>query len=150
MNRSLVLALVLACGGSEPPRETVVTLPARAAPSPVATLSIALPQTGHAPHAGWRPPAPIDPPDVAAARRHFASGVDAYDVADYARALKEFETAYAYSPRDALLYNIGTVLERLGRRDDAIAAYRRYLKTLADPARAAVVRTKIDALRKRP
>lgn len=45
---------------------------------------------------------------------------------DYAAALSSFEAAYARTPDYRLHINIGRSLHRLGRHDDAVAAFQRY------------------------
>src|SRR3954470_12437586 len=61
------------------------------------------------------------------ARRHFESGAAYLQQSDYADALHEFQSAYNLSKRAALLINIATVFERMGKLDEAVDALTRYL-----------------------
>jgi tetratricopeptide (TPR) repeat protein len=142
--------VVAACGASAPSPSSSVELP-RQLPSPVASVSIALPQKYDPPPAlsehAWKPPTPKDPPDVGQARQYFMHGVKAYDAGAFAQAEMDFETAYSYSPHDAVLLNIATALEHIGHTPEALDVYERYANT--HPANESVIRKKIEALRKR-
>jgi tetratricopeptide (TPR) repeat protein len=153
----VVLVVMLSCAGAPPPKQEAViaaptcpegsawngelcqrtapTSPPPPEPSSTATIPI-----------GWNPPAPR-PEDVPAARQHFALGTKLYSVGDFAGALTEFETAYAYKWVAAVLFNIGVTLEQLGRNDEALDVYQRFLAT--NPPQASDVQRKIDALRQK-
>jgi hypothetical protein len=149
MKRVALVLSIAACASHEAPQATVVELPTASA-SPVATLSIALPQKFDAPphrsaHA-WMPPTPRQPPDVIQARECFKRGVQQYDAGNYAQSVIEFETAYSYSPHEAVLYNIAAAHEHSGRKPEALDVYGRFADT--HPPNEAQVREKIEALRK--
>ncbi|MBX3271642.1 MAG: tetratricopeptide repeat protein [Sandaracinaceae bacterium] len=62
------------------------------------------------------------------ARALFEAGRVAFDAREYERALRYFTEAYELSRRPRLQYNIGVTAERLGRLEEALAAYERYLR----------------------
>ncbi len=62
-----------------------------------------------------------------AARLTFLSARDAFAKGDYELALSRFKQAYELSPRPALLFNIGTTLDRLRRDEEALATFEKYL-----------------------
>lgn len=95
----------------------------------------------------WARPTPLSPPDVALARRRFQRGVELYAAGDYEAALAELDGAYAASAAPAVLYNIGSCLERLGRLDEAIDAFEAYLAEAPSPRDE--VRGRIDELRRK-
>lgn len=59
---------------------------------------------------------------------HFQAGSSYYKQGRYTDAIREFREAYDLSKKPALLYNIAQALERLGRTQDAVSYYERYLK----------------------
>jgi tetratricopeptide (TPR) repeat protein len=77
--------------------------------------------------------APAPPPDAPAARSDERAFIDssaaaavAYDTGDYGAALSRFEDAVRRNPRDAeSLSNLGQVLVRLGRAEDALPYFER-------------------------
>jgi tetratricopeptide (TPR) repeat protein len=83
---------------------------------------------------------------VEIAQRHFERGRDAYTAGDYVRALGEFRAARQAKPLPALDYNMGRCYERLGRIDEAVAAYQRYVTSTPRPADAAEVQRLVGAL----
>ncbi len=54
---------------------------------------------------------------------------EAFDRGDYAAALEALERAYATEPDPRFLFAEGSTLQRLGRHQDAIEAYERFLAT---------------------
>lgn len=94
----------------------------------------------------WVPPAPR-PEDITAARQAFSRGAQLYSASKFAEALDEFETAYSYKAADPVLYNIGMTLEQMGRIDEAIDVFERFVAT--NPSRKAEVQQRIDALKKK-
>jgi len=96
----------------------------------------------------WQPPTFLQPPDVALARKRFAQGVSFYDKGSYAEALAELEGAYAASPVAPVLYNIGACLEQLGRLDEALDVFERYVEATPKSARTDEARTRIERIRK--
>jgi tetratricopeptide (TPR) repeat protein len=89
-----------------------------------APMSLAQPSSDEAPPAGGH--------DDQAARWLFNSARDAFEAGDYEAALDRFEQSFQLSNRPALLYNIGTTLDRLRRDADALAAFERYLELVPD------------------
>jgi tetratricopeptide (TPR) repeat protein len=85
--------------------------------------------------------------DDAAAREHFVLGRAAYRGADYDAALVHFTQAYELSGRSQLLYNVGISADRLGRNEEALEAFEKYLEDTADPSREQEVRERIAFLR---
>ena len=88
---------------------------------------------------------------LADARQHFTQGMRLYAAGDFAGALGELESAYAISPTSAVLYNIATCLESLGRLDEALDVFDRFIAE-ANPqasmasnakARAAALRARL-------
>lgn len=83
------------------------------------------------------------------ARLHFESGRSYFDEGAYERALQEFERAYQLSPRTAMLFNLGTTYERLGRLTDAADAFERYLNETPDFPNRDTLTRRIENLRRR-
>jgi|GEM_PF-5456514 len=90
----------------------------------------------------WGEPARAQAPDnaaaITAAQRHFDDGVAAYQNEDYARALEEFDKAYAQIPAAIFLYNAARVAEKLEQFEESLK--------LAELAQAEVERPLPDAL----
>lgn len=84
-----------------------------------------------------------------AARQRFMHATQLFSSGDYGGALKEFEEAYAYKQASAVLYNIGVTLEKLGREDEALDVYQRYLATTPPQTRVTEVQQRIDALKRK-
>ena len=75
-------------------------------------------------------PGPEDPPPDAAmveAGERFDRGVRYYDDGDFGAALAEFLRAYELTGNWVVLYNLGQVSQRMGRRADALRYFERYL-----------------------
>jgi serine/threonine-protein kinase len=77
--------------------------------------------------------------DLAQARAHFRAGESAFKIADYERAIKEYQAAYDLAPRPLLLFNIGSAYRRRAEstgaiedKKQAVAAYQRYLEADAN------------------
>ena len=66
--------------------------------------------------------------DVAAAREHYRKAALLYDTARYAEAAREFTLALEAKDDAALLYNIGQAHRMAGNPQEAVAAYRGYLR----------------------
>jgi tetratricopeptide (TPR) repeat protein len=67
-------------------------------------------------------------PDVEAqARAHFRAATTAHERGDYARAIDEYQAAYALLPLPELLFNLGQVTRLHGDIAAAADYYRRYL-----------------------
>ena len=61
------------------------------------------------------------------AKAHFKKGTQLYNVQLYEDAVKEFREAYLKYPSPVFLFNIGQALRLAGQREQAVAAYERYL-----------------------
>jgi tetratricopeptide (TPR) repeat protein len=90
-----------------------------------------------------------DDEDREVARAHFLAGQGYYVQARYTEALHEFEEAYRLSRRPALLFNVGVCQEKLGRVDDAIASFSRFLVEDPNASDRASVEARIVDLRAR-
>lgn len=83
------------------------------------------------------------------ARRHFESGAAYLDQSDYDDALREFQSAYNLSKRPALLLNIATVYERMGKLQGAIDSLTKYLADNSQTSERTTIETRIANLKKR-
>jgi hypothetical protein len=92
---------------------------------------------------------PAVDPDTEVARRHFATGSEAYERGDYTLALREFEHARLAKPLPAFDYNIARCHDRLEHYPDAIAAYQRFADATTDPKERGEVVARIEVLRAR-
>ena len=72
-----------------------------------------------------------------AGRREFE-----FENGDLQRSLEHFERSYRLSHRPEILFNIGTVLDRLRHDAQALAAYRGYLLELPDASSRRFVRSR--------
>ncbi len=70
--------------------------------------------------------------DARAVQRLFREGSAAFDAHDDAVALSRFQEAYRLSEQPGLLVNIGRVLARMGRHDEALETLRRFLELSPD------------------
>jgi len=64
-----------------------------------------------------------DEKSAVAAKKEFSAGEKAFDKSDFVEALDHFKKAYELAPRDAVHFNIGVCLEKLGRYKEALAEY---------------------------
>lgn len=73
------------------------------------------------------------------AQKHIQKATEAHQAGKYDVALTELQAAYALDPQPDLLYAIGQVDVKLGKCDDAIASYEKFLATNppAEPSAAA-------------
>ena len=86
----------------------------------------------------------------AAAREHYARGVELATQHDYQRALQEFLEAHRLTSHFAVLYNVGQAYIALERPVEAVAALERYLrdgKDQLDPNRSEQVEAQVAALK---
>ena len=81
------------------------------------------------------------------ARVHFEAGRVAFSRGRYESALGSFQEAYELSQRPALLYNIGTTLDRLRRDQEAIEAFEQFLTLSPDSDLAPEVQERVRILR---
>jgi tetratricopeptide (TPR) repeat protein len=79
------------------------------------------------------------PKEKAEAQKHIEKATNAHQGGKYDVALTELQAAYALDPQPDLLYAIGQVHVKLGKCDDAIVSYEKFLATNppAEPAAAA-------------
>jgi len=63
-------------------------------------------------------------------RDWYQAGVRQYQMKQYEQALDAFENAYLLHPDPVLLFDIAQSNRRLGRLDEALSAYKGYLKQL--------------------
>ena len=91
-------------------------------------------------------PAPSTNEDEAA-RLLFMSAREAFAAGDYERALSGFQQAYDLSQRPALLYNIGTALDRLRRDQEALAIFEQFLREDPETPNRAEIEARVRQLR---
>ncbi len=84
--------------------------------------------------------------DDQAARLLYERGAEAYQAGEYRTALERFQQAYDLSHRAALLYNIGSALDRLRQDREALAAFRQFLAEVPDHPRRGEVEARVRAL----
>jgi tetratricopeptide (TPR) repeat protein len=86
--------------------------------------------------------------DTSIAREHFDRGTKEYDLGHYAEAVKEYEQAYRAKPHPELLFNVGQAFRGLGDADNAIRAFKSYLRRLPDAPNRSQVEERIAELQK--
>lgn len=92
---------------------------------------------------------PKKTPNQVKAEHHYKRARELYQLGRYREAIAQLEAALKLDPSGAeLLYNLGLIHEKLGDVDEAIDAYRRYLKVLGPSGDEEEVR-KIRAAMKR-
>lgn len=96
--------------------------------------------------------AAASPSDKEQAKALFDAGMQAYQRADYASALRTFSAAYATFPSSKLLFNVGQAALNLGRNGEAADAFARFLESEAatadaDDKRVAFARKALHELR---
>jgi tetratricopeptide (TPR) repeat protein len=84
--------------------------------------------------------------DVSAAREHFRRGTVLYDLRRYHEAAKEYEKAFEAKDDPALLFNIAQAYRFAGEYDDAIGAFRSYLRRLPQAPNRAEVEQRLAEL----
>lgn len=75
-------------------------------------------------------------------RGHYDEARQAYKDKRYEEALKEYRAAYERRQAPWLLINVGRTLQRLGRLDESLDYYQRYLR--ADPNPKPEVKTRVE------
>ena len=94
--------------------------------------------------------APVDAQtDDERARAHFLAGSSYFDQGRYEDAIREFELGYQLSGRTALLLNVATSLERLGRFTEAADKLDEYLASEPDTDSRATLTARATHLRAR-
>src|SRR4051794_596908 len=85
----------------------------------------------------------------AGAKSSFEAGRSSLEWGRFEDALRFFERAYDLSGRSEMLYNIGTVLDRLRRDADAARYFERYLDVQPDARNRPAVEARLEVLRVR-
>jgi tetratricopeptide (TPR) repeat protein len=80
------------------------------------------------------------------ARQLFQEARQRYQMHDYEGARQRFEAARAIKPMPEFDYNVGFCWDKLGRGDEALREYHKYLDAMPDAPNAAVVRARIAVL----
>jgi len=80
---------------------------------------------------------------VSAARDHFRRGTTLYDLGRYHDAAKEYEAAFESKDDPALLFNIAQSYRLAHEYNEAMRAYRSFLRRVPDAPNAAQVRERI-------
>ncbi len=81
-----------------------------------------------------------------AAKKHYAKGDKLFALGKFDQALVEFEAAYEAKPLPKLLFNIGQAHRNLDHYDQAIFAFRKYLREVPDADNREAVEKLIDDL----
>lgn len=84
--------------------------------------------------------------DVRTSKRHYKKGMTAYNLRHFDAAIVEFERAYALNPEPVLLYNIAQSHRQMGRPEQALFFYRRYLEGAPAAANRADVERRVREL----
>jgi tetratricopeptide (TPR) repeat protein len=82
------------------------------------------------------------------AKEHYEKATRLYDVGKYGEAIAEYEQSYLLIGDAALLFNIGQAYRLWDRPDEAIRAYKNYLRQRPDAPNRADVERKIADLEK--
>jgi len=86
------------------------------------------------------------PPNVQEASKHFQKAQDAYHAGNYGDAYKELKQAQELDPTaKELVYNLGTVAEKLSKYDDALRWFHKYEEMDIDERE----RTRVEAVIRR-
>ncbi|HEY5947192.1 MAG TPA: hypothetical protein VIV40_16930 [Kofleriaceae bacterium] len=82
------------------------------------------------------------------AQKHITKATEAHQAGKYDVALTELQAAYALDPQPDLLYAIGQVHVKLGKCEDAIGSYEKFLATKPPAEPAAAAREAIENCKK--
>jgi tetratricopeptide (TPR) repeat protein len=88
------------------------------------------------------------PKDKDKAKQHIQKATDAHQAGKYDVALTELQAAYELDPQPDLLYAIGQVHVKLGRCDEAIVSYEKFLATKPPKEPASAAQEAIDNCKK--
>ncbi|MEM9071573.1 MAG: tetratricopeptide repeat protein [Myxococcota bacterium] len=80
------------------------------------------------------------------ARSLYEAGTVAFSDGRFEDALSRWQEAYELSERPELLYNIATAYDRLGRDEEAVRDYARFLEARPDTDKTNYVRRRIEVL----
>ena len=92
--------------------------------------------------------APALADDARLARQHFEAGSKLYDLGKFIDAAHEYEEAYKAKSDPALLFNIGQAYRAAGKPDEALVAYKSYLRNAPDAPNRSDVEEHIAKLQK--
>ncbi len=85
--------------------------------------------------------------DTDLAKGYYKLGVELYNRADYEEALAQFQKAYKHSGKAALFHNIARCNESLGKHEEAVKYYERFLEE-GKPDNAEVIKARIANLKR--
>jgi len=86
--------------------------------------------------------------DAKLARQHFVDGSKLYDLGKFRDAAHEYEEAYKAKPDPALLFNIGQAYRAAGDANEAVTAYKSYLRHVPDAPNRVEVEGHIEKLQR--
>ena len=86
--------------------------------------------------------------DAKLARQHFEDGSRLYDLGKFREAAHEYEEAYKYKPDPALLFNIGQAYRAGGDANEAVTAYKSYLRRMPEAPNRREVEAHIEKLQR--
>lgn len=95
-------------------------------------------------------PALAEQGNRATARRHYAEGQALFQAGNYDAALAEFRMANDMAPHPITIKAQAECLERLGRTQEAVTMFERYLREAPNASDAAEIRARIEHHRSRP
>jgi|GEM_PF-5847689 len=84
----------------------------------------------------------------AEARLHYARGVAEYNLRHFDAAIVEFQAAYRLRSDPAFLFNLGQTYRLIGRLQDALFSYQRYLVAEPDGRQAADARNRVEEIKR--
>src|SRR5581483_10823605 len=87
-----------------------------------------------------------DEPPEAEARKAYMHAQSLFDAGQFSPALAEYQRSYALASYPAILYRIGLCQDLLGRREEALASYRKFLADAPESDRRDAVETRIHQL----
>jgi tetratricopeptide (TPR) repeat protein len=85
-------------------------------------------------------------PPEAAAKAHYGRGTSYYNLGRYSEALAEYEAAYLAVQDPPFLFNIAQCQRKMGKDEEALAAYRSYLRVAPNASNRTEVQKRIAEL----
>jgi tetratricopeptide (TPR) repeat protein len=85
-------------------------------------------------------------PNKLEAKSHYEKATRLYDVGKYGESIQEYEAAYLLVEDPALLYNIGQAYRLWDRPEEAVRAYKNYLRKRPDASNRGDVEKRISEL----
>jgi tetratricopeptide (TPR) repeat protein len=156
MSKWFVLSILFGFGGvalaQEETEKPAEETPAEAAPAEEAPAedkaAEATPEQKAAEAAMEEPKHEPTADELQSARKHYERGKELFEAEDFDAAMGEFKEAYRLSRNPLLLYNLGFVSDKLGKRDLALFYYERYFWSPApDPSIRDFINDRIRALK---